>query len=192
MKPLPSLEFLMECFELDASCPSGLRWKERPLHHFESEQSFNIFKARFTGNPVGTPSTNNYWTVSFRGNKFATHRIVYAIFHKTRDLKGLQVDHIDNNRSNNSPENLRLVTHTENGRNTKMRSNNTSGLRGVVLVKKVKGPKRWIAQIIVGKKYIYLGSFETKEDAGRAYDAASERLHGIHGTTNKKLNGQSL
>ena len=42
------------------------------------------------------------------------HRIVATAFHGEQPSKGHIVDHIDTNRRNNRPENLRLVTRLEN------------------------------------------------------------------------------
>ena len=59
----------------------------------------------------GTPSkTDGYMAVS--GHK--VHRIVATAFHGAQPSKGHVVDHIDTNRRNNRPENLRWVTRLEN------------------------------------------------------------------------------
>ena len=50
----------------------------------------------------------------------------YGIIHK-----GKYIDHIDRNKSNNTIENLRLVTNEVNKRNSSKYSNNTSGKTGV-------------------------------------------------------------
>ena len=47
--------------------------------------------------------------------KHYVHRLVYMAFHGMSELPiGYEIDHIDFNRANNRPENLRLVTHAEN------------------------------------------------------------------------------
>ena len=59
----------------------------------------------------GTPNTSDgYMAVS--GHK--VHRIVATAFHGDQPSKGHVVDHIDTNRRNNRPENLRSVTRLEN------------------------------------------------------------------------------
>lgn len=50
--------------------------------------------------------------------------------------KGKQVDHIDHNGLNNCRDNLRIVTASENQKNQRRQSNNTSGFTGVYLIKK--------------------------------------------------------
>lgn len=48
---------------------------------------------------------------------FRVHRLVYETF-KSDIPDGFQIDHIDRNKANNSIENLRVVTGSENCRNT--------------------------------------------------------------------------
>ena len=83
------------------------------------------------------------------------------------------VDHINGNGLDNRKANLRIASATENGRNRRRHSNNTSGFKGV---KKDKG--RWVANIGGSKNRIRLGSFETPEEAHAAYCEAANRLHG--------------
>lgn len=71
-----------------------------------------------------------------------------------------ELDHIDRNRLNNSVENLRWVTRSENQLNKKVYANNTSGVKGVSL----HPSGLWLAQPqINGKRYRKY--FKTKEEA---------------------------
>jgi hypothetical protein len=83
------------------------------------------------------------------------------------------VDHIDGDRRNNSIENLRVCSHAENLRN-QVRTKTT---KGVYLQKSGK----WRAKIHLNKKQIWLGYFNTKQEAIDAYNEASRRLHGEFG-----------
>ena len=76
-------------------------------------------------------------------------------------------DHIDRNGLNNQRNNLREATKSQQRANQNLRSNNTSGYKGVCWHKKAK---KWVAQIRVNKKYIYLGLFTNIKDAARAYN----------------------
>lgn len=54
-----------------------------------------------------------------------------------------------------------------NKRNSKARSGNTSGFKGVSTQR-----GRWIAMININGKNTCLGSFKTKKEAAQAYDSA--------------------
>ena len=81
--------------------------------------------------------------------------------------EGLTIDRIDNNKGY-SKENCRFVTRNIQSRNTiVIRSNNTSGYRGVSYY---KSRDKWTAKITVNNKLIHLGYFKTALDAAIAYD----------------------
>ena len=88
----------------------------------------------------------------------------------------LQVDHIDHDRLNNRIENLRLVTNSINGKNTKMHKNNTTGVTGVTFD---KNRNKYKAQIVVNHKLDNLGRFNTFEEAVQARLQA-EIKYGFH------------
>lgn len=91
-------------------------------------------------------------------------------FIKDMDLQfkeGLTLDRKNNNLGY-SKENCRWVNMNIQTRNTrKIRSTNASGYRGVSYNKK---NDKWITQIIVNYKNIYLGSYTTLIEAAKAYD----------------------
>jgi len=104
-------------------------------------------------------------------------------------IDGLQVDHHDRNPANNQRGNLQVATNGLNRANSKLNSNNKSGLKGVHLRQKRKltpGRKRrsdyfgdrWMAQINVGKKKIFLGDFDTPGEAHEVYKAAALKYFG--------------
>ena len=88
---------------------------------------------------------------------------------------GLLTDHRDGDGLNNRRANLRLASKAENGRNSRMKSRNTSGFKGVHLHKETG---KWRARISTGDKHVSLGLFATPEDAHAAYAKASAELHG--------------
>ncbi len=75
---------------------------------------------------------NHNWVVSFRERTVQVHRIIWQLFNGTIP-DGFIIDHIDGNPLNNLITNLRLITKTENNRNTGKAKNNTSGVVGVSL-----------------------------------------------------------
>jgi hypothetical protein len=106
------------------------------------------------------------------GRKVYLHRVLVEA------TEGVLVDHKDGDALNCRRENLRFATRAENARNSRVRSHNASGVKGVRWDKR-KG--RFYASIIRDGRSIRLGGFSTAEEAGAAYAAASERLHGEFG-----------
>lgn len=82
------------------------------------------------GDVAGGVETNGYVVIQLEGVKYKAHRIVWEM-HFGNIPKGLQVDHINSIRTDNRIENLRLVDHSANGRNQKLRNTNTTGKMGV-------------------------------------------------------------
>lgn len=100
------------------------------------------------------------------------------------------VDHEDGDGLNNCRSNLRDGTgRGKNGANTGMRSNNTSGYKGVLWNRKTR---KWFAQIKVSGKQIYLGAHATPEAAADAYDRAAVQHFGEYAKTNAMLRGGEL
>ena len=78
------------------------------------------------------------------------------------------VDHIDNNPLNDYLYNLQLLTHRENiSKNAK----NKVGYTGVQ-----KARKKYTSKIYINNKQIYLGTFETAEEASQAYQKELKKI----------------
>lgn len=87
----------------------------------------------------------------------------------------LQIDHIDGDGLNNTKQNLRICTQSENVMNQSIRSDNSSGYKGVWWDKQTN---KWRAGIIISGKTVYLGRFDFLVNAARAYDFAAKELFG--------------
>jgi len=127
---------------------------------------------------------NGYLRVNLSKNgKQKTHRIHILVANEFLDkIDGKNcVDHIDKNRLNNHVENLRWVSSSENSRNRSMHKNNTSKFKGVCYNKR---NKKYIAQIMYEDHLYYLGSYNTAEDAAKAYDAKAKELDSVYFTLN--------
>lgn len=74
----------------------------------------------------------------------------------------MDVDHINGKKLDNRRKNLRVYTRSQNSMNTGIPSNNTSGVKGVY---KCKTTGRWATEIKVNGKKIWLGRFNTLDEA---------------------------
>ncbi|GHU70004.1 hypothetical protein FACS1894184_14840 [Clostridia bacterium] len=92
--------------------------------------------------------------------------------------EGYEVDHIDGHPSNCRKMNLRLATHQQNSYNTKLRSNNTSGCKGVTYCQQT-GKYRSRVQ----RKH--LGCYNSKAEATLAYNANATMMFGEYARLNE-------
>jgi hypothetical protein len=84
-----------------------------------------------------------------------------------------EVDHINGDGLDNQKANLRWCTHAENRRNEpKRKTKSISRFKGVFYRPKLK-KKRWMAQIKVQGRALFLGHFLTEEEAAEAYNKAA-------------------
>lgn len=95
--------------------------------------------------PVGAVNADGYLTVSVDGQTLYAHRVIYFL---ATGSEPQLVDHIDNNRQNNTPRNLRGSTPRQNQMNRRHQG------RGIYR----RGDK-WIAQV----SNRYIGIFPTEE-----------------------------
>lgn len=75
----------------------------------------------------------------------------------------------------NTIQNLRIASGSQNMMNQRRRVDNTSGYKGVTFAKR---NHKWLAQICVYGEHHFLGYFITKEDAADAYRLAALKYHG--------------
>lgn len=128
------------------------------------------------------------------------HRTFYAIrqlstngkyksIYMHREILGLQdrkveADHIDHNGLNNTRQNLRPATRSENLQNTSSRPGSSSKYLGVWLD---KATNRWAASVKLGKTIVFVGRFTDETAAARARDKVAKKLHGKFANLNFKL-----
>lgn len=120
---------------------------------------------------------NNKWCIFKSGKNFYAQRAGGDLMHRVvagcKAGDGTRVDHRDGNGLNNTRENIRIGTQSQNLANQRQRLGTKSGFKGV----STSGGK-WRAEIGYKKKRIYIGSFATKEEAAAAYNAKALELFG--------------
>lgn len=125
------------------------------------------------GSQAGCVKSDGYIRITILGIKYYEHRLVW-LYHYGEWPKD-QLDHINGIRDDNRIENLREATRQQNSFNKKSFTNSTSKYKGVHWSTR---DKVWRAQRTLNKKTIYLGSFQTEEDAAEAYRRATVKIHG--------------
>lgn len=100
-----------------------------------------------------------------------------------------RTDHIDGDGLNNRRINLRPATRSENGANVKLRSDNTSGWKGIVLDKR---DGSWRCRISVQGVRVHGGCFRSKKAAAARYNQLALDYHGQFARLNDLVNGGTL
>ncbi|MBA4215660.1 MAG: HNH endonuclease [Polaromonas sp.] len=122
---------------------------------------------------AGYINAKGYRVVMLGGKNVRAHRIVWALVHG--EWPSIDIDHINGDRGDNQPSNLRLATRSQNNQNQRApRSNSKSPYLGVTWHGQ---SKRWAARITVNRKVRHLGLFKTPEEASQAYVAAKREIH---------------
>jgi hypothetical protein len=152
-----------------------LIWRVRPLSMFTNENQCNAWNSRFAGKIAGKIHPNGYRRIGLMYAVYPAHHLAWAIHHGEEVAKGIEIDHINHNPSDNRIKNLRLATRRENSRNRRGAKNKTSKYKGVSYAPR---SDRWLAHIRINGKSTHLGSFETEELAHAAYCETAKKLHG--------------
>lgn len=175
-RPLPPQTYLNECLRYEPDT-GKLFWRERPVSHFRdgkqtAQHNCNAWNGAYADREAFTAtSLNGYATGCLDRIIYRAHRIIWKM---VRGYDPQDIDHINGDRRDNRLINLRAVSRRENMRNSRLRSNNKSGVVGVSRAKSGK----WTAQIKGGSQQ-WLGRFDTFEEAVEARRDA-EREIGFH------------
>ena len=143
-----------------------IRWKEwvSPAW-YKYKGAYSNYMNNRAGTVVTFSKTPHGHLVTSAGgiDGIFAHRIAWVLSYGSLPVH--HIDHIDGNPENNKIENLRDVTLKINHRNRKMRSDNTSGVTGVQLDKRVG---KWQAYVKINGRNKSLGYYEKLEDAADA------------------------
>jgi hypothetical protein len=125
------------------------------------------------GQRAGTIEDGEYQTIQIDNVSYQSARL--AFFYMNRYWPPHDMDHINKIRADDRWDNLRPATTARNMWNIGPHKDNTSGYKGVIFERR---NNKWYAQIMVISNRIHLGTYDTAEEAARAYDAAAIKYHG--------------
>jgi hypothetical protein len=117
-------------------------------------------------------NTNGYNNIRINGKMILRHRLIAYCFLGLENIVGRLdktnvIDHIDGNKINNHINNLRITNNSGNNQNRK-------DAKGYCFHKR---DKKYQAQIMTNNKLIYLGLYETEEEAKEAYLEGKRKYH---------------
>lgn len=154
--------FCKLAFPVYGGCMLTQERLKNTLHYNPTSGQFT--RLNRVGNIAGTVGYQGYTAIHVNGRIYQAHRLawlyVYGRF-PTADL-----DHINDNKSDNRIENLRETTRSQNMLATPKPRNNTSGYKGVSFD---KSRNKWEAYCTISRKRKHLGRFDTAEQAHQAY-----------------------
>ena len=155
--------------EYDLSGEFGIGYTSKPDSYGRCEFYFDL--EDYDKIKDYTWSFNNDYLRDTKNRSIAMHQIILP----TED--GFIAEHIHGTttKNDNRKSNLRVATQGQNLRNTRLRTNNTSGVKGVYWR---NDTKKWSAGIWVDNKHISLGCYDKFEDAVEARRAAEEKYFG--------------
>ena len=125
---------------------------------------------RLAGEVAGAVNKRGYIVIQVDGRKHYAHRLAWAHVHG--EFPSGEVDHVNRDRRDNRLSNLREATRFGNNRNA-VRPKVANLPRGVF-----KNGNKYEARIRDGKRYRYLGLFDSPDLAHEAYRSAATAFHG--------------
>lgn len=152
-----------------------LFWLKRSSELFCSESHARTWNKKHSGKEAFCGKDNyGYRRGTIFNKEYRAHRVIWLL-EKGRWPDG-EIDHIDGDVANNRIENLRDVSHSTNLRNSTLNCKNSTGISGVCWN---RNRGKWLAQIRVDGRNIYLGLYDTMDEAVIARKAA-EKASGFH------------
>ena len=115
--------------------------------------------------------TQGYKYININYKHKALHRVIYYAHNQEWNIsdnsKNNYIDHIDGDNLNNDIRNLRAVNCQQNNFNRRLAKGYTWNYTA----------RKWMAQIKLNRKHIYLGCFHTEEEARNAYLEGKKKYH---------------
>lgn len=153
--------------------------------YLKSKLTYNPVTGKFRWNKTmgGVPKSRDRWAghnradgyirIKIDGKLYYGHHLAWLYMTGDWPKDDHQIDHKDQNRSNNKFNNLREIHYTENHFNRSKPSTNKSGICGVCWC---KSTSKWVAHIGKDNKKYFLGRFTDLADAAKARKDAEKEL----------------
>jgi len=164
-RDLITQEFLRET--LDYNPDTGIfKWKARS----DCDVQWN---SRYAGTPAGWNDPNGYQIITINYENYRAHHLAWLWVYGAWPER--QIDHINRARKDNRIVNLRNATRSENAANSRIRSDNTSGCRGISWD---SSRDKWCVYVNRDGVRRHLGRFTSLEEAKDVHRKAFNALFG--------------
>lgn len=138
------------------------------LHYDQETGLFTWLKQKAhktkVGSIAGHKNKRGYIKIRFNSKFYFAHRLAWFYIYNHFPLKSL--DHINRNKEDNRISNLREVSNIENCQNKDSKGYSFH-----------KPSNKWMARIMINYKQVYLGLFETEDEAREAFLKAKREHH---------------
>lgn len=164
MKRLPSLERVNELFAYNPE-DGLLRWR---VDRHGSNGARTAKAGRIAGG-----KREGYVIVRVDDAQYRAHRVIFLMMTGRELAAGVEIDHINGDRSDNRWCNLRVASNSQNKVNKGVRRDCASGIKGV----RIRG-NRFQAVVKDGNRQRSLGTFDSPFEAEAAFVNYAVKLHG--------------
>jgi hypothetical protein len=139
---------------------------------------YNADTGEFLRRHAGGLNKEGYRYISIDGRSYRASRLAYL--YMTGEWPEHQIDHKNVNPGDDSWDNLREATQSQNKRNSKKYKNNTTGYKCVYWD---ADRNCYTVRMAMNGKRLRLGRYSTIEEAHQAYLAKVQELHGEFANT---------
>ena len=137
------------------------------------------YSNRRIGQQAGRVNSLGYRQVELLGKKRKATNLIWYMQTGVYPSEKI-IDHKNRIKSDDRWENLRESTWAQNQANTGIRSDNTSGYKGIHYCKNIN---KWRATLQYNKKKVHIGYFDNKKTAARHYRKAAIKYYGSYACT---------
>ena len=145
----------------------------KQIYHYDPETGIFTWKGGHRrGQRAGGIQKNGYRAIGIKAKRYYEHRLAWL--YMTGEWPIFLIDHKNQDRLDNSFANLSEVNWRQNNTYKGLPARNTSGIKNVSYNKPTK---RWRARMSHHGRELYIGSYQTKEEAAAALTQRIEYGH---------------